>query len=60
VLQRIGSAVPVLQVGVPDAFVEHGTREDNLEAAGLNPAAIRAVVERFWRGQGIARVRPAG
>ncbi len=60
VLQLIGSAVPVLQVGIPDAFVEHGSREDNLEAAGLDPAAIRAAVERFWRGQGIARVRPAG
>jgi 1-deoxy-D-xylulose-5-phosphate synthase len=60
VLQRIGSAIPVLQVGVPDAFVEHGTREDNLAAAGLDPAAIRATIERFWRGQGIARVRPAG
>ena len=60
VLQRIGCAIPVLQVGVPDAFVEHGSREDNLAAAGLDPAAIRATIERFWRGQGIARVRPAG
>jgi 1-deoxy-D-xylulose-5-phosphate synthase len=60
VLQRLGSAIPVLQVGVPDAFVEHGSREDNLAAAGLDPAAIRATIERFWRGQGIARVRPAG
>ena len=60
VLQRLGSAVPVLQVGVPDAFVEHGSREDNLAAAGLDPAALRAAIERFWRGQGIARARPAG
>jgi 1-deoxy-D-xylulose-5-phosphate synthase len=60
VLQRLGSAVPVLQVGVPDAFVEHGSRDDNLAAAGLDPAALRAGIERFWRGQGIARARPAG
>jgi 1-deoxy-D-xylulose-5-phosphate synthase len=60
VLQRLGSAVPVLQVGVPDAFVEHGSREDNLAAVGLDPAGVRAPVERFWRGQGIARARPAG
>jgi len=60
VLQRLGSAVPVLQVGVPDAFVEHGSRDDNLAAAGLDPAALRAAIERFWRGQGIARARPAG
>ena len=60
VLQRLGSTVPVLQVGVPDAFVEHGSREDNLAAAGLDLASVRATVERFWRGQGIARARPAG
>jgi len=60
VLQRLGSTVPVLQVGVPDAFVEHGSREDNLAVAGLDPAGARAAVERFWRGQGIARARPAG
>ncbi|HEU5468139.1 MAG TPA: 1-deoxy-D-xylulose-5-phosphate synthase [Steroidobacteraceae bacterium] len=60
VLQRIGSTVPVLQIGVPDAFVEHGTREDNLAAAALDAASVRASIERYWRGQGIARARPAG
>jgi 1-deoxy-D-xylulose-5-phosphate synthase len=60
VLQRIGSTLPVLQVGVPDGFVEHGSREDNLAAAGLDAAAVRAKVERFWRGQGVARAVPAG
>jgi 1-deoxy-D-xylulose-5-phosphate synthase len=60
VLQRIGSASPLLQVGVPDAFVEHGSREDNLAAAGLDAASVRAAIERFWRGQGIARALPAG
>ncbi len=60
VLQRLGSPVPVLQVGVPDAFVEHGSREDNLAAAGLDAPGVRAMIERFWRGQGIARARPAG
>ena len=48
---------PVLQIGVPDGFVEHGSREDNLAAAGLDAAAVRATIERFWRGQGIARAR---
>jgi len=59
-LQRIGSAVPVLQVGVPDGFVEHGSREDNLATAGLDAAGVRTAVERFWRGRGIARAVPAG
>jgi 1-deoxy-D-xylulose-5-phosphate synthase len=60
VLQRAGSASPLLQIGVPDAFVEHGSREDNLAAAGLDSASVRATIERFWRGQGIARALPAG
>ncbi len=59
-LQRIGSEVPVLQVGVPDGFVEHGSREDNLASAGLDGAGVRAAVERFWRGRGIPRAVPAG
>jgi 1-deoxy-D-xylulose-5-phosphate synthase len=59
-LQRIGSGLPVLQLGVPDGFVEHGTREDNLAAAGLDGPGLRAPIERFWRGLGVARARPAG
>ncbi len=60
VLQRAGIVMPVLQVGVPDGFVEHGSREDNLEATGLDPASVRASVERFWRAQGALRALPAG
>jgi 1-deoxy-D-xylulose-5-phosphate synthase len=59
VLQRLGSAVPVLELGVPDAFIEHGSREDNLAAAGLDGAALRSAIERFWRSQGIAHAVPA-
>ena len=60
VLQRMGSTMPVLQVGVPDGFVEHGSRDDNLVSAGLDASTVRATIERFWRGQGIARALPAG
>jgi 1-deoxy-D-xylulose-5-phosphate synthase len=59
-LQRIGSAVPVLQIGVPDGFVEHGTRDDNLAAAGLDAAAVRQAIDTFWRRQAIPRALPAG
>ena len=59
-LHGIGSGIPVLQLGVPDGFVEHGSREDNLSAAGLDTASVRSAVERFWRGRGRARALPAG
>jgi 1-deoxy-D-xylulose-5-phosphate synthase len=59
-LERAGGAVPVLQLGVPDAFIEHGSREDNLAAAGLDEPSIRAAIERFWRGRSVAKALPAG
>jgi 1-deoxy-D-xylulose-5-phosphate synthase len=59
-LQRLGSALPVLQVGIPDGFVEHGSREDNLAAAGLDAASVRTAVERFAKAEIPARARPAG
>jgi 1-deoxy-D-xylulose-5-phosphate synthase len=59
-LHLIGSAIPVLQLGVPDGFVEHGSREENLAVAGLDGAALRAAIERFWRGRAPARAVPAG
>jgi 1-deoxy-D-xylulose-5-phosphate synthase len=59
-LQRLGSTVPVLQVGVADGFVEHGTREDNLAAAGLDAPGLRQSVERFWRRHQVRQARPAG
>jgi 1-deoxy-D-xylulose-5-phosphate synthase len=60
VLQRLGSGISVLQIGVPDGFVEHGTREDNLAAAGLDAASVRAAIDRFWKVEISARARPAG
>jgi 1-deoxy-D-xylulose-5-phosphate synthase len=59
-LQRIGSGVPVLQIGVPDSFVEHGSREDNLLAAGLDANSVKAVIDRFWCKPGMPRAVPAG
>jgi 1-deoxy-D-xylulose-5-phosphate synthase len=59
-LQRIECGIPVLQIGVPDDFVEHGSREDNLIAAGLDSVSIKVVVDRFWRRPGMPRAQPAG
>jgi 1-deoxy-D-xylulose-5-phosphate synthase len=59
-LQQRGIAMPALQLGVPDRFIEHGSREDNLRAAGLDAAAIAAAVEAFWRSHALPRALPAG
>ena len=59
-LQRIECGIPVLQIGVPDGFVEHGSREDNLLAAGLDAQSVRTTIDRFWRRPGMPQALPAG
>ncbi|MHC4943181.1 MAG: 1-deoxy-D-xylulose-5-phosphate synthase [Planctomycetota bacterium] len=39
-LSDIGYQGKVLRVGVPDLFVEHGSRKELFELLGMNPAAI--------------------
>ena len=51
-----GYVRPVLQLGLPDGYVEHGARSDNLAAAGLDPKSIAASIERWWQPR---RLRPA-
>ena len=53
-----GLALPVLQLGLPDRFVEHGDPARLLAMCGLDTAGIEAAVrERF--GSRPVRVRPA-
>jgi 1-deoxy-D-xylulose-5-phosphate synthase len=49
VLAAGGYLRPVLRLGLPDRFIEHGSRADNLAAAGLDPAALRAAIEHWWQ-----------
>ena len=44
-----GLQLPLLQLGIPDRFIEHGSREDCLVAAGLDVAALEATILGFWR-----------
>jgi 1-deoxy-D-xylulose-5-phosphate synthase len=43
-----GIEIPLLQLGLPDTFLEHATREELLAEAGLDAAGIRrAILARF-------------
>jgi len=44
-----GYCRPLLQLGIPDRFVEHGSRADNLAAAGLDAAGLALAVDRWWQ-----------
>jgi 1-deoxy-D-xylulose-5-phosphate synthase len=57
VLAAHGVLVPLLQVGIPDRFIEHGSRDTCLAAAGLDLAGISASVERWWTVENPERVR---
>ncbi|MGA2562695.1 MAG: 1-deoxy-D-xylulose-5-phosphate synthase [Steroidobacteraceae bacterium] len=49
-LDAEGLSMPCLHIGIPDRCIEHGSRQDCLEAAGLDTAAIATTIER-WRIQ---------
>ncbi|MCU0928304.1 MAG: 1-deoxy-D-xylulose-5-phosphate synthase [Burkholderiaceae bacterium] len=56
-LQAAGHAHPVLALGLPDEFVEHGDPQKLLAMLGLDAAGIeQAIVKRFGRGP--ARLAP--
>ena len=55
-----GLQLPMLHLGIPDRFVEHGSRETCLAAAGLDLAGLSASVERWWALQNKERVRSVG
>jgi 1-deoxy-D-xylulose-5-phosphate synthase len=58
-LAAAGVSVPVLMLGLPDQFVEHGDPAKLLSLCGLDAAGIeRSIVERFG-AQPLQLVRPA-
>jgi len=40
--------LPTLHLGLPDRFIEHGSRDDCLAAAGLDAASLTSAVEHWW------------
>jgi 1-deoxy-D-xylulose-5-phosphate synthase len=46
-----GVILPLHHIGIPDRFIEHGSRETCLAAAGLDLAGLTANVEDWWTAQ---------
>jgi 1-deoxy-D-xylulose-5-phosphate synthase len=55
-LDAAGILIPRLHLGIPDRFIEHGSREECLIAAGLHVAALSAAIERW--GVAVAHLKP--
>jgi 1-deoxy-D-xylulose-5-phosphate synthase len=47
-LANCGNPLPTLTLGIPDRFIEHGSREESLAAAELDPGSLESAVRRFW------------
>jgi 1-deoxy-D-xylulose-5-phosphate synthase len=43
--------LPVLNCGIPDRFVEHGSREDCLVSAGLDAASLERCILHWWHAR---------
>ncbi len=55
--------LPVLNVGIPDRFIEHGSREDCLVAAGLDRVGLEQRILPWWQTHAprvFARMRAGG
>ncbi len=57
VLAIAGLQLPTLHIGIPDRFIEHGTRDTCLARAGLDLAGLSTQVESWWAPQSQARIR---
>jgi 1-deoxy-D-xylulose-5-phosphate synthase len=57
-----GLLIPLLQLGIPDRFIEHGSRDSCLVAAGLDAAGLTSSIDRWWALQNRERerIRSAG
>ena len=57
-----GLLIPILQLGIPDRFIEHGSRDSCLVAAGRDSAGLTSSIERWWAMQTRERerIRSAG
>ncbi len=55
-----GIPMPLLQLGIPDRFIEHGSRDTCLAAAGLDAAGLSSSIERWWGLQTREHLRVAG
>ena len=47
-LASCAHGLPTLTLGIPDRFIEHGSRDSCLVQAELDPASLEAAVRRFW------------
>jgi 1-deoxy-D-xylulose-5-phosphate synthase len=56
-LAAAGVQVPLLHLGIPDKFIEHGSRDTCLAAAGLDLAGLTTSIDGWWARQNQEKMR---
>ncbi len=59
-LASCAETLPTLALGIPDRFVEHGSREEGLAQAELDAASVEAAVRRWWEHQSVSKMKASG
>jgi 1-deoxy-D-xylulose-5-phosphate synthase len=59
-LDDAGIVRDVHRIGIPDRFIEHGSREDCLAMAGLDSAGLERAFARLWPAREAPRVVAGG
>jgi 1-deoxy-D-xylulose-5-phosphate synthase len=52
--------VSLLHIGIPDRFIEHGSRDDCLALAGLDAVSLAGTIEHWWARHSATRTRSVG
>jgi 1-deoxy-D-xylulose-5-phosphate synthase len=55
-----GVVMPILHLGLPDAYLEHGSRDEVLSMAGLDLPSIRHAIRARFGALGVAQSASAG
>src|SRR6187399_1954648 len=59
-LASCAETLPTLALGIPDRFVEHGSREECLAQAELDTVSLEAAVRRWWEHQSVSKMKASG
>jgi 1-deoxy-D-xylulose-5-phosphate synthase len=58
-LAGLGISVPILNIGIPDSFIEHGSRDDCLAAANLDSDGVSKQIFERLQAMGLDKQTPA-
>jgi 1-deoxy-D-xylulose-5-phosphate synthase len=59
-LANCATVLPTLMLGIPDVFIEHGSREECLAQAELDLPGLEGAVRRWWAQLPASQIKASG